>query len=431
MTTIAQPREASALLGGISSSFRTNPYTRQHLAVKSVHGPHIDTTDGRTYIDFFMAHGSALLGHAEPSVFQAIQKVLPAGIVVGYETGLGDRVADRLAELIPSAETCRFVASGSEAVLTAIRLARAYTGREIVIKIDGQFNGGNDYVAFNSFATLSDFSNPGGRFSALRPYSKGIPRSIEPSIRLVPWNDVGALESAFSELGDQIAAVCMVPIDYNNGCVVPADGYLEAAREIAHAHGALLIFDEVLSCFKTGPSCAQGTFLVTPDLTTISKALSNGVPLSALVGKAEIMQLMSVPLPDGALQGGTFAGNVIGLAAADATIDILTRPDFYPRLLGLSDGFLTELQAVFDRSPVPAHVQWIGCGFGIYVGTREPVRGVEDIRALDPALARTFFTRCIERDVYFHTDFTVSAAHTKEVLDEALTRMADAASLSL
>lgn len=431
MTLLAQTRAPSRLLGGISSSFRTNPYTGGHLEVESVHGPYIETSDGRTFFDFFMAHGSALLGHAEPRVFDAIRDSFDAGVVVGYETGLGDHLADRLGEVIPSAEACRFVASGSEAVLTAVRLARAYTGREVIVKIDGQFNGGNDYVLFNSMAWISDESNPGGRPSARRPFSQGIPHSVEPSLLIVPWNDLPALEAAFVAAENDIAAVVMVPIDYNNGCLLPEPGYLEAVRATTSAHGSLLIFDEVLSGFKTGVSCAQGLFGVTPDITTLSKALSNGVPLSAVVGRAEVMELFTRPIPTGALQGGTFAGNVIGLAAANATLDIVSEPDFYPSLQARTDGFLSRLQAMFDASPVPARVEWLGCGFGVYIGTRDPVRRAEDTWRLDRAAARTYFTRCIERGVYFHTDFTISAAHSAEVLDEALDRMSDAASLPI
>ena len=194
MALLAPTRPGSKLLGGISSSFRTNPFTGGHLEVESVHGPYIETADRRTYIDFFMAHGSAMLGHAEAHVFDAIRGVLEAGVVVGYETGLADRVADRLGSLIPSAESCRFVASGSEAVLTAVRLARARTRREVIVKIDGQFNGSNDYVLFNSMAWLSDDANTGGRVSAHRPFSLGIPVQVERATILVPWNDIPALE---------------------------------------------------------------------------------------------------------------------------------------------------------------------------------------------------------------------------------------------
>ena len=244
----------------------------------------------------------------------------------------------------------------------------------------------------------------------------------------MPWNDLPALEATWNELGDDVAAVLMVPIDFNNGCLVPDPGYLEAVREMTQARGSVLIWDEVLCGFKIGLGCAPALFGVQPDVITLSKALSNTVPFSAIVGRAEVMALLAVPLPGGALQGGTFAGNAIGAAAANATLEIMSEPEFYPRLLGNTDRFLTELQAIFDRSPVPARVQWLGCGFGIYVGTREPVHNPADAQRLDRSMAQTYFLRCIDRGVYFHTDFTVSAAHSTDVLDEVLNRMADAAS---
>lgn len=431
LTAMVSQVASTGLLGGISSGFRVNPYTGGHLEVERVHGPYIETTDGRTFIDMFMAHGSGILGHAEPRLFQAIARALEKGVVGGYETGEAARVADRLTRIIPSAEAVRFVASGSEAVLTAVRLARAHTGREVIIKIDGQFNGGNDYVLYNSMAVNADPANPGGRLSSLRPFTAGLPRSVEPSVRLVPWNDLPALEAAYADAGGDVAAILMVPIDYNNGCLLPADGYLAAVRDLARARGSLLIFDEVLSGFKTGLTCAQGLYGITPDITTLSKALSNGVPFSAIMGTAEVMHTLSVPLPKGALQGGTYAGSPIGAAAANATLDILEEPDFYPGLLGRSSRFLGALQEMFDHSPVPARVQWLGCGFGLYIGTREPVVTVLDVQRLDAEAARRYFLRCIDRGVYFHTDFTVSGAHTDEVLDVVLERMADAASQPL
>lgn len=428
LTAMVEQSASTGLLGGISSGFRINPYTGRHLEVDRVHGPYVETADGRTFIDMFMAHGSAILGHAEPRLFQAIARALEKGVVCGYETGEAARIADRLVRLIPSAEAVRFVASGSEGVLTAVRLARARTGRQVIIKIDGQFNGGNDYVLFNSMAANCDATNPGGRISSLKPFTSGLPRSIEPSVRLVPWNDVPALEAAYDDAGGDVAAILMVPIDYNNGCLVPDDGYLAAVRDLAHERGSLLIFDEILSGFKTGLSCAQGLYSITPDITTLSKALSNGVPFSAVVGKSDVMSVLGVPLPKGALQGGTYAGSPIGAAAANATLDILEEPGFYPSLLARSTRFLGSLQDMFDHSPVAARVQWLGCGFGIYVGTREPVSGAPDVQRLDPQLARTYFRRCIDRGIYFHTDFTVSGAHTDAVLDTVLDRMADAAS---
>jgi glutamate-1-semialdehyde 2,1-aminomutase len=418
---------AQSLLGGISSAFRINPFTGTHLEVRSAHGATIETTDGRTYIDMFMAHGSTVLGHAHPAVMAAIRDILDDGVVIGYETPLGEVVARRLTEAVPSAEAVRFVASGSEAVATSMRLARAHTGRDIVIKIDGHFNGGSDYAMYNSLVAYTDASNAGGRPSRPIPSSGGIPRAVADTIVPVPWNDLPALEAALQLHQGQVAAVIMVPIDFNNGCLTPAAGYLAAARELTHEAGALLLFDEVLSGFKTGLGGAQTLYGVTPDLTMLSKAMSSGVPLSAVVGRREFMETLLKPVPAGAIQGGTFAGSVIGLAAADATLTILSEPGFYPSLTGRAERFYADLQAVFDRSPLPARVQSVGAMFAIYLGTREPVGSYADLRALDPDLRRRFFGRVIDRGVYFHTDFSISAAHTGELLAEVLERVEDAA----
>lgn len=425
-TTVCE-RASTSLLGGVSSAFRVNPFVGGHLEVRNAHGAHLETTDGRTYVDMFMAHGSALLGHAHPAVFQAVRDSLDGGVVIGYETGLGEEVAERLTEIIPSAEAVRFVASGSEAVATAMRLARAHTGRDIVVKIDGHFNGGSDYAMINSHAEYTDAENPGGRVSRRILSSGGIPRAVAETVAPVPWNDLPALEAAFEQYRDQVAAVIMVPIDFNNGCITPVEGYLAAVRDMTHAAGAVLIFDEVLSGFKTGLGGAQALYGVIPDITTLSKALSSGVPLSAIVGRREVMNTLLKPPPAGAIQGGTFAGNIMGLAAARATLGVLSQPLFYPELLGRAERFYRDLQAMFDRSPLPARVQWVGAMFAVYVGTREPVRGYADICRLDPELRRAFFARCIQNGIYFHTDFSVSTAHTQDALDAVLTRMEEAA----
>jgi glutamate-1-semialdehyde 2,1-aminomutase len=425
-TTVSE-RASTSLLGGISSAFRVNPFVGGHLEVRNAHGAHLETTDGRTYLDMFMAHGSTVLGHAHPAVFQAVRDSLDGGVVIGYETGLGEKVARRLTEIIPSAEAVRFVASGSEAVSTAMRLARAHTGREIVVKIDGHFNGGSDFAMVNSLVSCIDAENPGGRVSRRILSSGGIPRAVAETVAPVPWNDLPALEAALEQYRDQVAAVIMVPIDFNNGCITPVEGYLAAVRDMTRAAGAVLIFDEVLSGFKMGLGGAQVLYGVVPDITTLSKALSSGVPLSAIVGRAEVMNTLLKPPPAGAIQGGTFAGNIMGLAAAQATLGVLSEPSFYPELLGRAARFYGDLQAMFDRSPLPARVQWVGAMFTVYVGTRDPVSSYAAIRRLDPEPHRAFFARCIQNGVYFHTDFSVSAAHTQEVLDEVLARMEEAA----
>jgi len=423
----ATPGTGSSLLGGISSQFRINPFTGKHLTVRRAHGATLETEDGTTYVDMFMAHGSTVVGHGHPAVVEAVRSSLDNGVVIGYETGLGEVVARRLSSFLASAEAVRFAPSGSDAVAASLRLARAHTHREIVIKIDGHFNGGSDYAMVNSLTANTDASNPGGRPSRPILSSGGIPRVVAETVVPVPWNDISALEAALSQYGSRVACVLMVPIDFNNGCITTTAEYLAQARDLAHSSGALFILDEVLTGFKTGIGGAEALYGVTPDVSLWSKALSSGVPLSAICGKSEVMATFMQPLPDGAVQGGTFAGNIMGLAAANATLDLLEAPAFYPALLNRAARFFDDLQSVFDRSPVPARVQSAGCMFTVYVGTRDPVESYAAIRALDRSLATTYFTRCIDAGVYFHTDFSVSSAHSDEILDLVLERMEGAA----
>ncbi|MCL2780250.1 MAG: aminotransferase class III-fold pyridoxal phosphate-dependent enzyme [Actinomycetia bacterium] len=426
MQVATEPARTS-LLGGISSAFRINPFTGTHLEVARADGCTIQDTAGNEYIDMFMSHGTTVLGHHHPKVFEGVRQALEQGVVIGYETGLGEEVAVQLVEHVPSAEAVRFVASGSEAVMTAMRLARAHTHRDIIVKIDGHFHGGSDYAMLNSLVANTDADNAGGHRSRAIMSSGGIPRAVADTVIPVPWNDLPALQEVLTENQGRIAGVMMVPIDFNNGCLVPTAGYLEAVGALAHEAGALFIFDEILSGFKTGLGGAQDLYGVTPDVTTLSKALSSGFPLSAVVGTLEVMQTLLKPPPEGAIQGGTFAGNIPGLGAAKATLAELSQPDFYPTLLGRSERFFTNLQAMFDASPLPARVQSAGCMFTVYVGTREPVTSYADIRALDPALGRKFFRNCIDAGLYYQTDFSVSIAHSDQVLDEVVDRMAGAA----
>jgi glutamate-1-semialdehyde 2,1-aminomutase len=428
LTTTPTPdaTQKVGLLGGMSSNFRVNPFTGERLTVRHADGCRIQTDDGEL-LDMFMAHGSNVVGHRRPEVIAAVKDSLDTGVVSGYETGLGEEVADLLTELVPAAHAVRFVASGSEAAHVMMRIARAYTQRDIIIRIDGHFHGGSDYAMFNQLAGAIDVDNPGGQVSKPIIRTGGVPAVVADTVAAVPWNDVPALHAALELHRDRVAAVLLTPIDYNNGCLVPEASYLHQVAEVAAAHGALLMFDEVLSGFKTGTDCAQGYFGVTPDLTALSKALSSSMPLSAVAGSTDVMSTVTRPGRAGTVQGGTYAGNIPGLAAAKATLDIVSRPDFYPSLLGRATTFYRGLTDMFVRVGLPARVQYAGCGFGIYIGTTEPVVNYAQVRQYDTELRRRFFAACIDNGVYFHTDFTVSDAHTEADLAEVLSRMEAAA----
>jgi glutamate-1-semialdehyde 2,1-aminomutase len=419
---------SGALVKDVSSGFRINPMTGSHITVTRADGATIELADGRVLIDTFMAHGTTILGHHDRRVFDAVKKALDGGVLLGYETSLGAAVADRLAGILPGVDKIRFCTSGTEAVATALRMCRAHTGKDLVIKMDGHYNGSSDYALMNSTWSASDPTLPVGTQAQRIRSSSGIPTATAESMIPVPWNDPQALANTLAEHASDVAAILMVPLDVNNGCIPPAPGYLHFARAQADQFQIPLIFDEVLAGFKTGLTGAAGLYGVTPDVSIWSKALSCGFPVSVIGGRADIMEVLGMPLPQGVLQGGTHAGNIVGLAAAQATLDILTVEGFYPELLARADSFYQHLSQSLNAAGLPTRVQGEGLAYGIYVGTTEPINSVADIRRyVDHGLASDFFTACLDEGVYFHTDFTVTSAHTPHILDELVERATAAA----
>jgi glutamate-1-semialdehyde 2,1-aminomutase len=415
------------LVGGVSSSFRINPFTGIPMYLIHADGAFIDGIDGRRYIDFFMGHGACTLGHNRPEIKAAMQKVFDLGFFAEFDHPLTAQLAKKIVEHVPCAERVRYVNSGSEATLLSLRLARGYTSRQKIVRIDGHFHGGHDYALPNNLAAFVDLTNPGDRLSKITNLSAGIPDAIRDTLYLIPWNNTEVFEKLAAEKGHEIAAIIMNPIDFNNGCITTSTEYLQAIRDICDQHGIVFIIDEILSGFRTGISCAQGYYGVTPDLTLLGKALTNGVPLAVIAGKEKIMQKIMDPV-DPVVAGGTFSGNLMGCAAGIAAMEIMEQPGFFDAWLGRVDSFLQAVQTAFDEEGFPAIVQHLGCTFGIYVGTRQPVRNYHDIaQKTDPALRTAFFSRCIEKGMYFHTDFTVSAMHDEETLASAASLIREAA----
>jgi glutamate-1-semialdehyde 2,1-aminomutase len=407
------------LLGGVSSSFRINPFTGKPMYVTKADGPFITGIDGKKYTDFFMGHGAISLGHNRPEIKQAITDALEYGFTAEYDTDITLRLAEKICAHIPCAEKVRYTNSGSEATLLAVRLARGFTGRQKVVRIDGHFHGTNDYMLANNLAGKIDRDNDGRSISRIGALSSGVPDLIRDTLYIIPWNNARAFERLAKERHEEIAGIIMNPIDYNNGCITTTSEYLADVREICDRYGIILIFDEILSGFRTGISCAQGYYEVTPDICTLGKALSNGVPIAAIAGKESIMSKI-MDSNDPVIAGGTFSGNLFGASAGIASLTIMEQPGFFDEWLGVTSGFFSSLQELFDTSPIPAKVQYLGCNFFIYFGTREPLVSYMDFNRIDQKLANKFFTACIDIGLYFHTDFTVSAMHDKKTLDEAL-----------
>jgi len=414
------------LTGGVSSSFRINPFNGKRMYLSRADGPYIYDLDGKEYIDLFMGHGACTLGHNRPEIKEAIHKVTELGFYAEYDNPLAIELAKKIVEHIPCAERVRYVNSGSEGTLLAMRLVRGYTDRSKIVRIDGHFHGGHDYALPNNLVANIDKDNPGDRVSKFIPSSAGIPEIVKDTLYIIPWNNAKVFEKLAREKGHEIAAIIMNPIDFNNGCIGTSTEYLQEIRRICNEHGIVMILDEILAGFRTGISCGQGYYGVTPDLCLLAKALTNGVPLGAIAGKEEIMMKIMDPV-DPVIAGGTFSGNLMGCAAGITALGIMEQPGFFETWLARVDKFLTSVQGEFDKIDFPAIIQNIGCTFGIYVGTREPVLTHHDISKTDPALTKLFFSKCIEKGLYFHTDFTVSAMHDEGLLEKATALMAEAA----
>jgi glutamate-1-semialdehyde 2,1-aminomutase len=407
------------LVGGVSSSFRVNPFTGKPMYLSRADGARIFDLEGREYIDFFMGHGACPLGHNRPEIRQAIEEALDIGFYAEFDNPLTGALAEKIHQHIPCAEKVRYVNSGSEGTLLALRLARGFTGREKIVRIDGHFHGVHDYTLANNLAGKIDRNNPGDQPSRIGHLSAGIPQVIRDTLYVIPWNRPEVFENLARENGHEIAGIIMNPIDYNNGCVTTTREYLQDIRRICDEYGIVFILDEILSGFRTGISCGQGYYGVKPDLCLLGKALTNGFPLSAIAGKERIMAKILDP-QDPVIAGGTFSGNIPGCAAGLAALGIMEQPGFFQTWLGRVDSFMSGLQSGLDEVGFPAKVQHLGCNFYIYVGSREPIVEYQDFDRLDMQLARAFFLKCIEKGVYFHTDFTVSAIHDEATLENAL-----------
>lgn len=431
VSTIEQPtdlfaRAQGVLASGVSASMRLHPYLGRPLFVRRGGGAYLYDLDGRRYIDFNMSNGAALLGHDHPAVKAAVLEGVELGIITAAETPYHERLAATLVEIIPAAERVRFSSVGSEVTLVALRIARQATGRTKFLKFDGHFHGLTEPWLFKR-------ADPAAAESAIVPSSGGVPASMADDVVMVPWNDVDAFERAIARYGDELAAVCCEPIHYNAGCIPPAPGFLELLRERTRGHGIVLFFDEVLSGFRTHLGGVQAQYGVTPDLTTHAKALANGLPLSSVSGRADLMLQLA---PNGpVVHSGTYSGFLPSVLGALATLGELAQPGVYDRINATGEAFYRDLQAIFDRTGLPVRVQGMGARFGLYFGIREPVRTWSDALGHDHALNRHFVLGCVERGVYFH-GYTrqgppghagFSLAHTADDFAETLTVVEDVA----
>jgi len=380
-------------------------------------GPYVWDADGKRYIDYVGSWGPAILGHAHPAVVRAVQERAVHGISFGAPTEIEIELAETLARRLPSLEMVRLVSSGTEATMTALRLARGHTGRGKIIKFEGCYHGHGDSLLVKAGSGALTFGQPS---------SAGVPPAIAGETVVVPYNDLPAVDAAFRAEPDGIAGVIVEPIAGNMNLVRPRPGFLEGLRALCDRHGAVLIFDEVMTGFRVHPQGVQGMTGITPDLTTLGKVIGGGMPVGAFGGKRAIMEKIAPLGP--VYQAGTLSSNPVAVAAGLATLKETEAPGFYERLAAQTRAMTDALEAEAKRAGVTFCADAVGGMFGLYFAPRVP-QGYDEIMACDKERFNRFFHLMLDAGVYlapsaYEAGF-VSAAHGAAEI--AATRAAAAA----
>lgn len=411
-------RAQGLLPGGVNSPVRAfRAVGGDPVFVARARGSRLWGADGAEYVDYVGSWGPAILGHAHPEVVEAVRRAALDGLSFGAPTELEVRFAEAVRARVPSLALQRCTSSGTEATMSAIRVARGATGRELVVKMEGCYHGHVDSLLVKAGSGLATFGTPD---------SAGVPAGAAESTIVLPFNDAGALAGAFERVGDRIAAVIVEPVAGNMGCVPPEPGYLERVVELCARHGAVSIFDEVMTGLRVGPGGAQARFGVSPRLTCLGKVVGGGMPLAIYGGAAELMQHVS---PLGRVyQAGTLSGNPLAVAAGLATLARLV-PELYERLEQRSAELGDGLAAVARASGVPAVVQRVGSMLTLFF-CEEPVRRWSDAARCDTDRFARFHRGLLRRGVYwppsqFEAAF-VSAAHDRADVDRTLNAASEA-----
>jgi glutamate-1-semialdehyde 2,1-aminomutase len=406
-------RASTLFPGGVNSPVRAfRAVGGTPPVIRSGRGAQLFDADDREYVDFVGSWGPLILGHAHPDVVQAIAEAAQEGTSFGAPTEREIALGERITAAMPSIERLRFVSSGTEAAMSALRLARAFTGRDRVLKFDGGYHGHSDglLVAAGSGVLTSGATS-----------SAGVPEAWAELTLSVPYNDLEVAATAFRRYPEQIAAIIVESIAGNMGVVPPADGFLEGLRTLADQSGALLIFDEVITGFRVGPGGAQARYDVRPDLTCLGKVIGGGLPVGAYGGRADVMAAVA---PEGPMyQAGTLSGNPVAMAAGIATLDHLRDPGVYDRLEGLGARLATGLERVARDQGVPLRVQRIGSMLTPFF-VSGPVTEERAARQSDTERYARVFHRLLDRGIYpppsqFEAWF-VSLAHTESEVDHAI-----------
>jgi glutamate-1-semialdehyde 2,1-aminomutase len=399
--------------GGVNSPVRAfRAVGGQPVFIERAAGPYLWDADGNRYIDYVLSWGPLILGHAHPSVVRALQQAAERGASYGAPTALETELAELVCELVPSAEQVRFVNSGTEATMSALRLARAFTGRHKIIKLQGHYHGHADFLlvqAGSGVATLG------------LPDSPGVPPGATQDTLTAPFNNLAAIETLFDRFGPDIAGIILEPVAGNMGLVPPVEGYLAGLRQLCDTYGALLLFDEVMTGFRVALGGAQSLYGIKPDLTTLGKVIGGGLPVGAYAGRREIMQTVA---PAGPMyQAGTLSGNPLAMTAGIETLKTLREPGVFEQLVAGATKLGQGIGAAAQAAGVPIYQTQVGTMFCTFF-TGQPVINWETAAKSNTQRYARFFQAMLRRGVYlapsqFETAF-FSIAHTDEVVETTI-----------
>jgi glutamate-1-semialdehyde 2,1-aminomutase len=402
------------IAGGVNSPVRAFAGVGgEPVFFRSARGAWLETEDGRQLIDYVGSWGPMILGHADPDVLDAVVRTARSGLSFGAPCVLETQIAQKICALMPSIERVRMVSSGTEATMSAIRLARGHTGRDKIVKFEGCYHGHSDSLLIKAGS---------GALTLGVPSSPGVPAGLADHTITLPFNDADAVRTVFAELGQEIACIIVEPIAGNMNMVRPEPGFHETLREVCDASGAILIFDEVMTGFRVAKGGAQALFGITPDLTTLGKIVGGGMPAAAFGGRADIMASIA---PDGPVyQAGTLSGNPVAMAAGLATLEKIDTPGFYAALSERTRQLAEGLQAAAMDAKIPLATEHAGGMFGFIFTADGPVRRFSQVAAADIERFKVFFHGMLDEGVYFapsaYEAGFVSAAHGDAEIDQTL-----------
>lgn len=406
--------------GGVNSPVRAfKSVGGTPLFIARAEGAYMFDEDGQRYIDYVGSWGPMITGHADPEVLDAVRQRLDLGLSYGAPTALETEMANLVCELIPSMDMVRMVNSGTEATMSAIRLARGYTGRDKIVKFEGNYHGHSDSLLVKAGS---------GALTLGVPTSPGVPEDFARHTLTLTYNDSDGVRQLFEEMGDQIAGIIVEPVAGNMNCIPPQPGFLETLREVCDAHDSVLIFDEVMTGFRVALGGAQAHYGITPDLTTLGKIVGGGMPVGAFGGKRDIMSHIAPLGP--VYQAGTLAGNPLAMAAGYTLLKKIAQPGFHDTLSHKAARVTQGIKQHADRLGVPLQVHQVGGMFGIFFTTQEEIRNFAEATACNTEHFSQFFNAMLAQGIYlapspFEAGF-ISSAHSDDDIDTTIAAAAKA-----